>query len=166
MTGPMLFMAGVVFLIGIPAAFFSRTVAALVVAYLIVQGLWMATGAVLSSMLLFWIDIACIAAICTRPPAKECYPDWPLPLCLLWLERSWCDRIVLVGFPAAWWVYAFEDAAWWPLYFISLVQLLVASGEALHSIITRRVSDETPAEDEEPHGDARFVILGSSLGGG
>lgn len=167
MTLPMLVFAGLVFLVGIPAAFRSRTAGALVAAYLAVQGLWMATGTALPALALFWIDAACIAAICTRAPVRDCYRGGAnLFACLLWLERSWGDRIVLACFPLAWWVYAFDGSDWWALYAISLLQLLVASGEALHLQITRRGPSAAMTDDDRPSGGAEFAMAGRRWGGG
>lgn len=169
MTGPMLLQALAVFLIGVPAAFVSRTAGALVLAYLAVQGLWMATGVALDEVVLLWIDLACVAAICTRPPVIDCYRGTdlaPLFACLLWRERTGADRFVLACFVPTWAAYVFLPDTWWPCWVLSLAQLFAASGEALHDQITRRGPSAALTEDERPPGGVLFAAAGSMRGGG
>ena len=168
MTAPQIIFAAIVFLVGIPAAFHNRTAGALVAAYLAVQAIWLWTGAELPALLLFWIDLACVAAICTRRPVRACYQEGALDLaaCLLWKERTWCDRVVLACFPAVWWFYVFDGAPWWPLYWLSLAQLIVASGEGLRTYSTRRGPSAAPIEDERPPGGVEFAWAGRKAGGG
>lgn len=167
MTLAQLVMAGLVFLVALPAAFYNRTAGALVGAYLLVQGVWLATGEALPAFALFYIDLLCLAAIYTRPEiahpfcrcASGAYRSFQRQLCGLWLERSLCDRFVIACFPAAWYFYGTADP-WWPLYWISIAQLLAASGEGLQHFLRRRAANAAPGAPDQRSG-AEFAWAGA-----
>ena len=167
MTTPEIIFAAVVFLVGIPSAFRNLTAAALVVAYVAVQGVYEWTGQALLIRELVCIDLGVIAAVYCKQPAYDCFPyrSFSHQLACLWLERSWADRIILSLFPAAWYFYGVADPSlqWWGLYAVSLAQFAAAGWEALNSFLSSREANADQSDAPESPPGAEFAGAGIGI---
>lgn len=159
MTLAQYLMAGFVFLALIPAAWWGRnvTAGALAVQFLAVQGLYVAWGP-LSSPALWLTDWAVLFVIWSKRPVVEPLSSFGH----LWRERSWWDRGVIACFPAAWAVYVFFAADWWSLWAVSMAQMLLAAGEPLADVMTRR----RQAATVQPPEDGPLLAVAGSGGSG
>lgn len=139
MSNAELIYAAAVVLIGLPAALRNWTAAALVLAYVFMQGSYYGLGLVYPPIVSFLTDLTVIAMIYVKPPARDLWPyeNRRQQLAALWLERSFWDRLIITLFPVGWIFYAFATAPWWALYWISLAQLIPAGMEAFETHSTR-----------------------------
>lgn len=137
--------------IGIPSAWFNLTSAGLVVSYIVSQIVWRVTdeGVSVPSMLL--CDYLVMVLIMAKPDARKCpYTGLVSQLYALWGERTNADKIVLSIFPLAWFCYAVEFDAfyrWWALWWLAMVQLLVAGWEGYSVWQARRAAKDHSGPD-------------------
>jgi hypothetical protein len=158
-----LFLA-VVLLVAGTAAWRNITAAALVMIYLIVQAAYLSSG-VLTSVELLALDMVVIAFIYMKAPYRPCFPYRSLAhqFACLWLERSPCDRFIMILFPAAWYFYFVDvsaSAQWWALYWTSLAQFLAAGFEPYLNIRSSREANAGSEDAPEPpaEGGAEFAL--------
>lgn len=149
MSNAELVYAAVVLFIGVPAMLRNWTAAALVLCYCFMQGSYYGLGIVYPANVSFLADCTVIAMIYAKPPACDFYPyeSWRHQIVACWLERSFWDRVIISLFPVGWIFYALAAAPWWPLYWISLAQLLAAASEAFETYRTTRTAKRVSAPD-------------------
>lgn len=149
MSNAELIYAAVVVFIGLPAMLKNWTAAALVLCYCFMQGSYYGIGIVYPPIVGVLADLTVIALIYAKQPAHDLWPYrgrkyW---LAAWWLERSFWDRVILALFPVGWIFYAFARDPWWPLYWVSLAQLLAAGYEALEAFHTTRTAKRALTPD-------------------
>lgn len=149
MSNAELVYGAVVLFVGVPAARWNFTAAALVLVYAFMTISYYAFHAVYSTGFCVLADITVMAVIYAKQPARDLFPyeGWRDQLAALWLEKSFWDRIVLALFPVGWIFYAFAASPWWPLYWISLAQLLAAGLESLETYRNTRTAKRASAPD-------------------
>jgi hypothetical protein len=166
MSLPHIIMWAIVLVVGVPSAWRNPTAGALVLCWVVSEGVYSLTGNGLATEFFLFPDFVVIAVIAMKPEVCNFRPyisAWHQAKCLL-LERSVPDRIVLLLFPVAWYFYAADIAPyyqWWALWWISVVQYLVAGFEGFSKIYRSRVTSGTP---DYPSGDV-FRRLAWSPGG-
>lgn len=143
----------VVVLVLLPAAFKNFTAFALLLVYALLQLLWFTSSQQqeLPRFALWLTDITVLAMLYMKQPAYDCfpYPSRWAQLFAMWLERSWCDRVVIACFVAAIWpAYIWLEGAtyYWVLFWATLAQYLAAACEALLSWR----SAKAPVEADRP----------------
>lgn len=133
MTTDEIILLVIVVCIGIPSARFNLTSVGLVISYGVSQLVWKVTGEAISVPSMLLCDYLVMVLIWAKPDVYECpYTGLAAQFCALWFERSYADRIVLSFFSLAWFCYAINFDAfyrWWALWWIALVQLIVAGWE-------------------------------------
>lgn len=136
MTLPEACMLAIVVAVGLPAARWNATAAALVVAWCAGEAVYLATGNSLPVEIYLYPDIFVLAVImakqeyCNLRPYRSTLHQLK---CVV-LERSPCDRVIMLMFPLAWALYAADIHAyykWWALYLIVVVQFIAAGIEAI-----------------------------------
>lgn len=131
-TDEIIFLAAVA-CIGIPSAWFNLTSVGLVLSYIVSQLVWRVTGEGLSVPSMLLCDYFVIVLAIAKPDARVCeYTGLFAQLRALWGERTSADKIILSLFPFVWFCYAVDFDAfyrWWALWWMALVQLLVAGWE-------------------------------------
>ena len=138
----------VVACIGIPSAWFNFTSVGLVTSYIITQLVWRATGETMAVPSMLLSDYLVIVLTVAKPDARECeYTGLVLQLYALWGERTNADKIIISMFPLAWFCYAVDFDAfyrWWALWWLALLQLLVAGWEGYSTWHTQRAKKDHP----------------------
>lgn len=117
MSIPELAFFAVVLLVGLPAAFFSRTALALSASWGIQEAVYLATGHGIETLTAFALDYSVLLVIFTCPSGRGRH-DWA----------------VAAVFPVMWAVHWLVADAWqryWALWWLALAQLLVAGAGAL-----------------------------------
>lgn len=132
MSNAELVYAAVVLFVGLPASVKNGTAAALVICYLFMQGSYYGLHFVYPPSVLVLADCTVIAVIYCKRPAHDLYPyrDGKAQLAAFWFELSYWDRLIIGLFALGWAFYALAADPWWPLYWISLAQLIAAAFEA------------------------------------
>jgi hypothetical protein len=146
----MLAMYAVVACIGLPAAWFNRTAAALVFAWALGFLIWLLTGENLPTGLYFITDVMVIATILTKPDAEDCWPYNGLreQFAALWKERCRWDKVVVAVFFIMWLIYIVdipEQYRYWSLWALVIIQFLAAGDEAVSVYRKRREATDKPA---------------------
>lgn len=135
MTFPEIVMIGVVAVVGVPA-YRNPTAAALVVAWVGGQVIYLITGDNLPVQYYPFPDIFVVAVIMAKREYRSCRPyrgTWHQFKCLL-LERSPADRAVILAFVVCWIFYVapiHDFYRWWVLWSLTILQFLFASAESL-----------------------------------
>lgn len=136
----------VVACVGIPSAWFNLTSVGLVVSYIVSQLVWRVTGESLSIPSMLLCDYLVIVLMLAKPDARECtYTGLFSQMCALWGERTNADKVILSIFPAVWFCYAVEFSAfyrWWALWWMAMLQLLVAGWEGYSVWQMKRVKKD------------------------
>lgn len=131
-TSEIIFLAAIA-CIGIPAAWFNLTAAGMVISYIVSQLVWRVTGDPISVPSMLLCDYLVIVLAIAKPDAHKCYyTSLASQMYALWGERTNADKIILSIFPLAWFCYAVEFNAfyrWWALWWMAMLQLLVAGWE-------------------------------------
>ncbi len=163
MSNAELIYAAVVLFAGIPAARWNWTAAALVTSYTFMQGSYYGLGATYPVVVSVLADLTVIAAIYCKRPAVDLfpYPDWKAQAAALWLELSYWDRLVIGLFPVGWVFYIVASNPWWPLFWVSIAQLLAASYEGLEAFHSTRTAKRAIAP--EPPSSGFHLVPGRSL---
>lgn len=142
MTTDEIIYLAVVVCIGIPAARFNLTSAGLVISYIVSQLVWRVTDESFAVPSMLLCDYLVIVLTVAKPDARECpYTGLTSQLQALWGERTNADKIILSIFPLAWLCYAVEFSAfyrWWALWWLAMLQLLVAGWEGYSTWWERR----------------------------
>jgi hypothetical protein len=147
----------VVVFVLLPAALKNFTAFGLLLVYAGVQSTYYLTGASPPMVVQWLCDITVLAMIYMKPPSYDCFPYrsvWHL-LCAVWLERSWCDRVIIACFVAGLWpAYLLLDPTsatyWWTLYWLSLTQYLVAAYAALFNWRSAKASSSETDNPSTP----------------
>lgn len=151
MTLPEIVMWTVVAVVGVPSMWRNPTAAALVLAWLAGQGIYLVTGDNLPVEYYVFPDAVVIAVIASKFEWCNLAPYrglWHQLSCLL-LERSPADRIVLAIFPLMWLLYLSPldpFHTWYALWGLVLAQFVAAGIEAFQSY--RRGADAADQPDE------------------
>lgn len=142
MSWPEALILGVVLVVGVPASFRNPTAAALVASWAFGQAVWLVTGDNLPIKAYVMADVTVLAVIGCKPLHFRGPYEGPWhQLKCMFLERSWWDRTVILIFPFMWSLYILDlDAKlkWYSLFWLAIIQLLAAGGEALQSWLTAR----------------------------
>lgn len=152
MSFPAIIMYLVVACIGLPAAFRNPTAAALVMAWVASEAMFLVTGDSLPIEYYPFLDVFVIAVImakheyCNQRPYRG---TWHQLKCLL-LERSPADRVVLLIFPVMWGLYIapiHPYYLWYALWFLCIAQFVSAGAEALSRYLKARRKVDMPIID-------------------
>lgn len=148
--------------VGIPAAFRNPTALFLVASWAFGQGVWMATGINLPLKAYFIADLTVIALIYAKTIARlgpKEYTSVSEQLKCLLTDLPWWDRIIVGLFVAGCWpAYGLtmdEWTRWHLLWAITILQFLLAGGEALTS--RRGAKRAIPVEPDRPTGGLQRV---------
>lgn len=166
MSLPHLLMWTIVLAVGVPSAWKNPTAGALVLCWVVSEGIYALTGNGLATEYFLYPDFFVIAVIMMKPEACNLRPyrgPWHQLKCML-LERSVPDRIVMLLFPLAWYFYAatiHPYYQYWALFYIAIAQYLVAGWEGFSKLRRTRAVSETP---DHSSGDV-FRRLAWSAGG-
>src|SRR5687767_2352409 len=106
MTAPEIIFACVVVLVGLPSAWRNVTAAALVASWAAGQAVWLFSGDSLPLRFYMMADLAVLAVIFCKPTPYSPYRGFGHQLCLMWLERSLWDRVVITIFGLMWLTYS------------------------------------------------------------
>lgn len=153
MSNAELIYAAVVVFIGLPAALRNWTAAALVLSYAFMQGSWYGFHLAYPVSVSVLADVTVIMMIYAKQPACDLYPyrSRREQLAAFWLERSFWDRLIIAMFPVGW-VFYLSSSPWWPLYWVSLAQLLAAALEAFEKYRSTRTAKRASAPDHPSSG--------------
>jgi hypothetical protein len=167
MTLPHILMWVVALVVGLPAAWKNPTAGALVLCWVFSEGLFWLTGNNLAVAYYAYPDAFVIAIIFAKP--AHCDLDPPGLLgeikCLL-LERSPCDRIIMLSYPLVWILYAAEISdysKWWSLWVIAVAQFFVAAWEPLSKLLRHHA--EVTENEPGRLGDMRVAYSAGGFGG-
>jgi len=145
MTPPELAMWGVVGCVGLLSRH-NLTVCALALSWLVGQAYYLHTGDGLATSEYFMADVAVITLIYAktiRRVGPKSYPTAWLHLKCFFLDLTVWDRLIVAIFLlGSWPVYALEIDKYWPLYWLTVSQFLLAGAEALLS--RRRKAPQEP----------------------
>lgn len=127
---------------------------ALALSYFVVQAWWLLnSGAPLYPGDLFMVDLVTVLLVYCKTIArdKECEFEtgWDHLKCFL-MAPTPRDRIVLAIFPLMWAAYVLridETTRWWALYWLSMLQFLIAGSEAID---TRRKAKAPRTDPDIP----------------
>jgi len=141
-----------VFLIGLPAMLKNWTSVALVLAWGLNEGLWLATGKYLPLQAYIATDFMVLVVIFLKRDAQDSSPFTGLwhQLGACWREREWGDRVVAAIFPVMWIIYvlAMDDLLkYWILWGLALGQFVAAGAEAFVCWRRGRQAAEKPSPD-------------------
>lgn len=132
-------------LVGLPSARRNPTAAAMVVAYLIVSGIYWRTGIRLGYDKLFLIDVAVITVIYAKTATRcgvKTYDSWRHQLRCMAADLTPWDRVIVALFVfGAWPVYIStlsEYQQWYLLWAIAIGQFLIAGAEVVQAKRTAR----------------------------
>lgn len=132
MSLPHIIMWAVVLVVGVPSAWWNPTAGALVLCWVVSEGIFALTGNNLAVAYYIYPDMLVLAVIFAKA-SRRCVPEAPLGDILY---DAWCtDRIVLLIFPFMWVSYVaalHPYYTWWALYYLAIAQFLAAGWEALH----------------------------------
>jgi len=121
MTAPEIIIWAVVLGVGVPSAWRNPTAAALVIAWVMGQAIYLVTGDNLPVEMYLFPDLFVIAIIASKA------------------RRSNADWIVLGLFPVMWIAYPFAASqpfyVWWLLWALCLAQFLVVGAETLSRLL-------------------------------
>lgn len=154
-------MWALVVVVGLPAAWRNPTAAALVLCWIFSEGLYWITGNGLAVAYYTFPDIFVITVIFCKPSycPPEDYPTvWHQLWCIL-AERTPADRLILLSYPACWYLYVADIAPyyqWWGLYWIAVVQFLAAGAEGIAKL-NSRPEGASEASVEPPDETSRLV---------
>lgn len=162
-------MFAVVLLVGFPAASRNLTAAALVGAYLLVQGAW-AAGVVFDYGMMFMVDITVVAFICCKTinacPKEDFTSIWHQLRCCWTYHTPW-DRAILAVFAfGVWPAYVAnigEFARWWILWVLAVTQFLLAGAESF--LIWRRAKASCSDPGTPSSGTLRVALAGFGSSG-
>lgn len=144
MSFPHMLMWATVLAVGVLSAWRNPTAGALVLSWIVVEAIFVATGNNLAVEYYIFPDIFVLAVIFAKPryhPCEHYLGTWHQIKCLL-LERTPSDRVVMLIYPCMWVVYVADIHpyyAWWGLYALVLAQFFAAAWESLQLI--RRDAD-------------------------
>jgi hypothetical protein len=168
MSLPHALMWAIVLVVGVPSAWRNPTAGALVLCWVFSEGLWALTGNGLAVAYYAYPDAFVIAVIFAKPEWCNLGWDrgWLLELKCILLERSPCDRIILLSYPVVWTLYVVGIAPyyqWWSLYWIAVAQFVVAAWEPLSKLLRSRAE----AADRQPDypGDLLVAYPAGGWGG-
>lgn len=140
MSWPAILIYAVVAFVGLPAAFRNPTAAALVLAWLVAECVWLLTGDNLPISTYFMADVAVITMIYAKTIRRvgvKNYPTIRMQLKCLILDLTNCDRWVvglfLLGAWPAYILSADPYYKWWWLYAVTITQFILAGAEAIQS---------------------------------
>jgi hypothetical protein len=150
-----LIMWAVVLLIGVPSAWRNPTSAALIVGWIVAEGMYRLNGNGLAVEYLAFPDIFVLAVIMAKREYCNLRPyrnTWHQLKCVLF-ERSPADRFIMLCYPLVWALYiAAIDPyyQYWGLYFLAIAQFLAAGWESF--LIFRRHAEalECPPDQSGP----------------
>ncbi len=167
MSTPHLLMWAIVLVVGVPSAWRNPTAAALVLCWVVSEGIYALTGNGLAVEYFAYPDIFVIAIIFAKPECRDLSPyasTWHQMKCVL-LERSPSDGFILLSYPVVWTLYVaglHPYYQYWALYLISVAQFLAAGWESLSKHLRRHAeAREHPPEQ----GPLLFALLGGGRGG-
>jgi hypothetical protein len=153
MSLPEAIFAALVLLVGVPAMCKNATAIGLVMSWLVIQSAWLASHT-WSTGLQFVCDLGVIAIMVVKPDHEDGFPYRSLGYqfaALFWTERTPCDRIIGLIFPAMWVLYVADMPdyyRWWGLWWLAAAQLIAAGVEPLRLWIIQKIRErhvnETP----------------------
>lgn len=162
MTDPQILMWAAVFAVAV--SFFygmNATAGALVISWLTGEAIYRITGDSLPVDFYIFPDIFVIAVIFAKGEYCTQYPYetlWHQVKCIV-LERSPCDRIVMLIYPIQWAFYVstlHPYYKWWALFYLVLVQFLAAGFESFQ---TYRRHAEAVIRKPDPPGTLLVAYL-------
>ena len=165
MSLPQAILWAIVLVVGLPSSWWNPTAGALVLCWVFSEGLFWLTGNNLAVAYYAYPDVFVIAVIFAKRAHCDLDPhDMFGEIKCLLLERSPCDRIILLSYPVCWWLYAADISdysKWWSLWIIAIAQFLVAAWEPLSKPLRRHAE---AAERQIDHvGD--LLVATCSAGG-
>jgi hypothetical protein len=149
MALPNIIMWAIVLAVGVPSAWRNPTAGALVLCWVVSEGIYAFTGNGLAVEYYIFPDVFVLAIIFAKPEACDLapYADWRHQLKCFLLERSVPDRIVMLIFPVMWCVYVSgidPYYQWWSLWGLAIIQFFAAGWEGFSKIYRSRAVSETP----------------------
>ena len=139
-------LLAVVLTVGVPSAWKNPTAGALVLCWVFSETLYLLTGDGMAVQFYAYPDVLVIAVIFAK--REWCNLDsngWLTELKCVLLERSPCDRLILLSYPVVWWLYVAPIAhyyQYWALWTISIAQFFAAGFEAFQKVMRARSARE------------------------
>lgn len=152
---PHIIMWAVVLAVGVPSAWRNPTAGALVLCWVVSEGIYALTGNGLAVAYYFYPDIFVICVIMAKHGPYSCPPDGNTERHLrsVLVNRTIQDYVILLIFPVMWVLYVVDlhpFYKWWSLWLLAIIQFFLAGWEAI--VIQRHAAEHASRKPKPPFG--------------